>query len=237
MHSPKFYDNERGGAQPLPRVELDSVTLLLMGATGTAAIPGMVRGQIPQDERNPIWVVNTAARVYSHNLAWNTHDLRHLCAAQPDMKFYSFYKEYDRPVVTLRPYEDLKTLIYPIKEIVEFWQEDYFFGALPYMMAYAGWCGAKTYRIYGADFDYADRNFWEAGRCCAEYWLGRLRQAGCRLEFPQDTTLRDTYWRDKGGVPVGGLPFGAPLYGYFDNQPKVVINSAGKMEVQVDHHP
>lgn len=232
MHTPSFYDQQRGGAQPLPRVELDSVTLLMMGHTGLQAVPGLVRGQIPQDDRNPVWVVNHAARVYSHNLSWNTHDLSRLCAAQPDMKFHSFYEEYDRPVVTLRPYADLKTLIYPIKEIVEFFQEDYFFGAAPYMLAYAGWCGAKTIRIFGADFDYLDRDDYESGRCCMEYWMGFLR-GHCKTAFElcSDSTLRDLAWRPLGGVPVGGKPFGAPLYGYFDNQPKIELDSSGKMRV------
>lgn len=232
MNTPEWYTAGKGESQRLPLVPLESVTLLLMGATGRSATSAMMRGKIPQDTKNPIWVVNHAARVYSHNLAWNTHDLNKLKDVETEINFESFYREYDRPVVTLRPVAGIKTLIYPIKEVIEHWQDDYFFAAPAYMLAYAGMCGVERIRIFGADFDYADRSEYEAGRCCLEYWMGRLRSRGVTFELPAETTLLDFRWRTKNeSRPVNGHSYGA-IYGYFDKQPQVSVDADGKMKVE-----
>jgi hypothetical protein len=222
----------KGRAQALPRLSFDSVTIIAMGATSVCYIPFMKRGLIPHaDERNPVWVINFGAKVWNHTWAWNTHDLNKLAEAEPQMDFINFYKQHDKPLVTLRPVEGLDTLIYPIKEIIEHWQDDYFFGAVPYMLAYAGWCGAKLIRVFGADFDYDDRTDYEAGKGCAEYWMGRLRGTGTQFMIPDETTLLDQHWSKRQGRNGYGRP-----YGYFDKEPKV-FNKAGKLRVKDVSYP
>jgi len=226
-----FYDHAAGGAQPLPRLSLDSVTLLLMGGTGRDAAGLIMRGDIPVDDRNPVWVVNKAASFYQHNLAWNTHDLNFMAKAEPEQKFWSYYRKYDRPVVTLRPVKGLKTLIYPIEEIIREYDDTYFFAAPPYMMAYAAWCGVKQINLFGADFDYPDRTEYEGGRCCMEYWIGRLKERGVKFGLSPNTTTLDMRWKTT-GRPVNGKPYGGPLYGYFTNQPKLGLDPSGKLQVE-----
>lgn len=225
-----YYDEARGGAQPLPRLPLESVTLLLMGGTGRDAAGLIMRGDIKTDAANPVWVVNKAASFYQHQLAWNTHDLNFMRDAEPDAKYHSYYRKYNRPVVTLRPVRGLKTLIYPIKEIVEFYQDTYFFASPSYMLAYAAWCGAKRINIFGADFDYQDRTEYEGGRCCMEYWMGRLTERGVKFGLSPNTTLLDMKWKDT-GRPVMGKPYGGPLYGYFTNQPVLRRDAEGNFKV------
>lgn len=214
-------------ARKLEKSEYDSVTIVGCGATGFLAVPGLMRGEIPCDARNPVWVVNFGARTYHHTHAWNTHDLNELTRYEPDKDFIGFYKGHHRPLVTLVPVKGLRNvLIYPLEEVVDYWQDDYFFASPSYMLAYAAWCGAKLIRMYGTDFDYAERTDYEAGRCCTEYWMGRLRQAGHNIWLPDQTTLLDLHWKNKGGR----IGYGAP-YGYFDKVKILRDPDTGRMSV------
>ena len=222
---------EGGASAPLLIQELDSVTIIGMGPTCSLAAVQIMRQKIPFDERNPIWVINDAARAFAHSLAWNVHDLNHLGSlpgeehVEKQLKWYR--EEYKRPVATLRSVPGLNTLIYPIKKVVETWQDSYFFAAPSYMLAYAHLCGAKTYRLYGLDFDYPTRTEYEAGRCATEYWCGRLRSFGARFEVPDQSSLFDLCWAEKGGR----IGYGWPLYGYFKDQPKISVDDSGRMTV------
>lgn len=223
---------EDGGlSAPLLKLEgLESVTIVGMGPTGSMVVPHVMRGDIPQDEKNPIWVINHMCRAITHDLAWNTHDINKLAEVQKEENrdFKQIYTKYNRPVVTFAPVPGLKTLIYPIKEVVEYWQDTYFFAAPSYMLAYAGWCKVPLIRMFGMDFDYPNRTEYEAGRCCTEYWIGRLKTLGTKFQFPKETTLMDYHWAEQGGRMPG---FGWPLYGFFDKQPRIDFDDSGKMMV------
>lgn len=218
-----------GASAPLLTAELDSVTIIGMGPTCSLFSTAFMRDLIPMDERNPVWVINAAAKAFPHTLAWNVHDLNVLAKKEEKapalINWYS--NEYKRPVVTLRKVPGMNTLIYPIKPVVEYWQDDYFFAAPSYMLAYAGMCGAKKFRLFGLDFDYPGRTEYEAGRCATEYWCGRVRTLGARFEVPEYTSLFDRHWRDNGGR----IGYGAPLYGYFDDQPVITYDANGRMTV------
>lgn len=218
-----------GASAPLLKQELDSVTIIGMGPTCSLVSVDIMQGNIPHDERNPIWVINAAAKAFPHSLAWNIHDLNILQEKEEKapalVDWYSY--EYKRPVVTFRPVPGMNTLIYPIKPVVEYWQDDYFFAAPSYMLAYAGWCGVKHFRLYGLDFDYPGRTEYEAGRCATEYWCGRVRTLGARFTVPDYTTLFDRHWRDTGGR----IGYGAPFYGYFHKQPTITLDADGRMVV------
>lgn len=219
----------KGASAPLLKQELDSVTIIGMGPTCQLATIPLMTDQIPFDDRNQVWAINAAAKVFPHNLAWNVHDLNVLrnVEKKADELINWYSKEYKRPVVTLRSVPEMSTLIYPIKQVVEHWQDDYFFAAPSYMLAYAVMCGAKHIRLFGLDFDYPDRTEYEAGRCCTEYWCGRVRTLGVKFFLPTQTSLFDYHWRDRGGR----IGYGSPLYGYFDRQPPITLNDDGDMIV------
>lgn len=45
--------------------------------------------------------------------------------------------------------------------------------------------------LYGCDYTYPDRAIAEAGRACAEFWIGKFDHYGIKLTLPADTTLLD----------------------------------------------
>lgn len=221
-----------GGSQPPPHLAntLDSVTIIGMGPTSSLISAKIMKDELPRDERNPIWVINAAAKAFPHNLAWNVHDLNELWKKPGEgehvQKLMAWYRdEYKRPVMTLRKVPELNTQLYPIKEVVEYWQDGYFFAAPSYMLAYAALCGARKFRLYGLDFDYPTRTEYEAGRCATEYWCGRVRTLGARFEVPKQTSLFDMLWSEEGGR----IGYGWPLYGYFEDQPPISIDADGRM--------
>lgn len=225
-----FQEGKEG--EQSPSKPFDSVTIIGMGPTCSFVPVALMKGLIPSDERNPIWVINAAAKAFPHQLAWNTHDLNqlHEKPAEKEIvpKLMKWYRDsYKRPVMTLRAVPELNTLVYPIKSVVEYWQDDYFFGAPSYMLAYAAMLGARHFRLYGLDFDYPTRTEYEAGRCAMEYWCGRVRTLGARFETPAETSLFDRCYADQGGR----IGYGWPLYGYFDNQPPITRDSNGRMIV------
>jgi len=224
---------EGGISAPLLKQELDSVTIVGMGPTSSLVSAEIFQGRIPHDDRNPIWVINAAAKAFNHSLAWNVHDLNILAEKEEKAPaLVDWYTNvYKRPVVTLRPVPGMVTLIYPLKPVVEYFQDDYWFAAPSYMLAYAAWCGVKKVRLYGLDFDYVGRTEYEAGRACTEYWCGRIRTLGVKFEAPQYTSLFDLHWRDTGGR----IGYGAPFYGYFGKQPEITYDEEGKMTVNDSH--
>lgn len=219
----------KGEEQSSPKSGIDSVTIIGMGPTCSFVPVALMKGLIPHNPRNPIWVINAGARAFPHDLAWNIHDLNLLASKEPDQqKLLDWYAhEYRRPVMTFRSVPGIQTQLYPIKSVVEYWQDDYFFAAPSYMLAYAAMLGARHFRLYGLDFDYPTRTEYEAGRCATEYWCGRIRTLGARFEVPSETTLFDRCYADKGGR----IGYGWPLYGWFDNQPVITRDATGKMTV------
>lgn len=207
----------------------DSVTIIGMGPTCSFVPVAMMKGMIPHDARNPIWVINAAAKGFIHHLAWNIHDLNKLAEKEPEQqKLLDWYGQtYKRPVMTFRSAPGIQTQLYPIRQVVEYWQDDYFFAAPSYMLAYAAMLGARHFRLYGLDFDYPTRTEYEAGRCATEYWCGRVRTLGARFETPAETTLFDRCWAGQGGR----IGYGWPLYGWFDDQPPLVRDAQGKLSV------
>ena len=202
---------------------LTSVTILAMGASSAMYMTG--RFQQPKWETEQIWTINTAAKVFKCDLAFNMHDLEELQKAEPDKDYLGVYKDYEGPLVTIRALEQLPcTLEYPLAEIVEFYQESYFAVALSYLVAAAAWAGASDIRIYGADFNYPGRNAYEAGRANLEYWIGLVKgKCGAVVSLPEQTLLCDMYYRT--GDRKGAMKYGK-VYGYFDRQP---VFDSGKL--------
>lgn len=220
-------EQEEGGGEKSPPSLLKSVTIIGMGPTCSFVPVALMKGMIPHDAENPIWVINAAAMAFPHELAWNIHDLNQLTEKEPkQQELLDWYgKVYKRPVMTFRSAPGLQTQLYPIKKVVEYWQDDYFFAAPSYMLAYAAMLGARHFRLYGLDFDYPTRTEYEAGRCATEYWCGRVRTLGAKFELPDQTTLFDRVYADRGGR----IGYGWPLYGWFGEQPPITRDENGRM--------
>jgi hypothetical protein len=219
------------GPPPLPQAgDLDSVTIVGMGPTSALLNYALMKDEIKHDSRNPIWAVNHAVKAFQYTQAWNMHDLEELEKVSHEQRnqFIPLYASLDKSLVTVRALDSIPLSIsYPLKEVVEYWQDDYFFGTIPYAVAFAGMIGVKQINLFGADFEYPDgRTTYEAGRCCLEYWMGRLRENGVLFGFPDVCTLLDSHWKDKGGR----IGYGHP-YGYFGKNPSILRGDDGKLRV------
>lgn len=129
------------------------------------------------------------------------------------------YKKTGVQVVTLDGHDD--TLEYPLAEVIENTQSNYFTLGAAYMIAYAMLCGVKTYHLFGFDFTYGDEdNPLEPGRACLEYWLGRAAERGAHFCFPNDTTLHSIREMTKKGMYGYGKT--QPIIKIIDGKPKVI---------------
>lgn len=80
---------------------------------------------------------------------------------------------------------------YPIERVNQCYdiRRPYYHNSLPYMIAYAGFIGVKTLTIYGADYAHEALKGREEDRSNAEYWIGRVEQAGVTVQLPAESAL------------------------------------------------
>lgn len=203
---------------------LKRVVILGMGA-GSKMFHYWAQTNLPMDDAE-VWAVNAAAFAFKHDLAWNTHILDRIDLVETDKNFVEKYKKLNTPLMTLKAMDELpNSWEYPLAEVIEEFQDDYFVTAFPYMLAFAGVCGVEDAYLFGVDYDYKNRENYAAGRCCAEYWIGRLR-GRMNVHILGSSTLLDTRYRLPGGKGVHG--YGA-VYGYFDEQPRLGLAKDGKV--------
>ena len=101
------------------------------------------------------------------------------------------------PIVSRNHIEGLNYEPYPFKEIVEYFQTDYFANSFCYMFAYALYYGIKHFKCYGFQFQTPREVIWQ--KPCLEYWIGRIQGMGGSVEIIGDTTLLKHFT---------GLPYG-----------------------------
>lgn len=208
---------------------LSEVTIVALGRTGYQWAQNEYSAPGPKKPGHEVWVMNGAASVFQHDVVFNMHDLEELAKHEPDKDFIGLYAEHDKPVVTIRALDGVPNLYeYPLAEVTEEFQQNYFGNGTSYLIAFALLCGVKKINIFGCDFEYPGRNEYEAGRSNFEFWLGYARAKGVEILVPQKSTLLDTCWRMPGDK--GRIGFGA-VYGYFDRQPVYGMDSEGKISV------
>lgn len=205
---------------------LSEVTIVALGKTGYRWAQAQYSKPGVPTPGHEVWVLNGAASVFRHDVVFNMHDLEELAKHEPDKDFIGLYEQHDKPVVTIRALEGTKNLFeYPLAEVTEAFQQTYFANGTSYLIAFALLCGVKKINIFGCDFDYPERNDYEAGRCNFEYWLGFAAAKGVVVSTHSESTLLDTCYRlfGKGQIGYGGV------YGYFDRQPVYEMTSEGKI--------
>lgn len=216
-----------GKGRVLQQMDIPEVAMLGMGPTCAHWLHRQF-GQ-PKFISMPVWTINQGCFAFRTDLCFDMHTADVLAgeetyefaktAIDPDGAwkkawdsgaFSGITREYKRsgvPVVTPDGHDG--TLEYPIAEIVEKFQTNYFTCGAAYMIAYALYCGAKKLYLFGFDFAYGDEAApIEPGRACVEYWLGRATERGVQFEIPGDSTLLSQSELAKKG-----------LYGYGFRQP------------------
>lgn len=127
------------------------------------------------------------------------------------------YKKTGADVVTLDGNND--TLEFPLAEVIEETGQIYFVNSHSYMLAFAITCmalapGKKAIYLHGCDYDYGRmRDVYEAGKPCAEFWLGYAMARGIKVHaHPVSSLMSFRQIADWG------------RYGYGHQQPVVDAN-------------
>ena len=87
---------------------------------------------------------------------------------------------------------------FPIQHFLEKFGDTYVNSSVPYMLGFAYMEGFDEVSLYGMDYSYNVTDltgkgiaptFAEEGRSCTEYWVGKLRGLGVKVNVPKTTTL------------------------------------------------
>jgi hypothetical protein len=91
------------------------------------------------------------------------------------------------PIVSWRDYADIK---YPLEEIIEEFNSEYFTNSVTYMIAYALYLKEPEIRFYGIDAPYGSK--YALDKSGVEYWLGRAIERGMKIVSPEGSNLLKT---------------------------------------------
>ena len=103
------------------------------------------------------------------------------------------------PIVSWQDYADIK---YPLEEIKEKFNSEYFTNTVCYQIAYAMYLGIKKIRMYGVDAPFGYPYFLE--KAGIEYWIGKAEQYGVEVEICEGSHLLRTKDGQIYGSKVGG---------------------------------
>lgn len=228
-----------GAGNVLEVKPIDEVILVAMGPTCTNYLSRQF-GQLKFDA-TPVWTINSGCFAFRADLCFDMHtadtlagkehyeyvpnaldpsgEMKRLWDSGANAGITREYKKSGVPIVTPDGHDD--TLEYPLAEVVEAFQSDYFDCGAAYMIAFAMLCQAKTIHICGFDFAFGtNTNPIEPGRACVEYWLGRAHERGHRFILPSDTTLMSYHDRQRKGFY--GYGFTQPRFELIDGKMKLV---------------
>lgn len=222
---PMKVDPDRPYASPEDKIwkpyPLDRVIILGMGPSSLDFIQHQYHfmyKSVPGKEE--IWVVNSGASAFQHDVIFNMHEL-----TAERQKFADFYAVHEKPLVTLRHIPEIpSSLGYPIDEVLKFYGESYIRNGISYMLAAAGMCRPKQIDVFGCD--YSHQNAYEEGRCNVEYWLGKLSmmEPKIKISIAQHSSLMECRTRME-AAPA------AHFYGY-NQQPVLGYNQeTGEQEI------
>lgn len=160
---------------------------------------------LPESE---VWTINAGAAVFRHDIVFDMHTEEWVATlkgktAQRVMRRREWLKDHDKPIVMARAVPELPTSItYPLREVYEAVGSLYFSTGIAYMLALAFACDVKELNMFGCDFSYQrDTNSHdEQGRACAEYWVGRLVQKGCKVAHSGRSHFMDMHKRSEGRI-------------------------------------
>ncbi len=194
-----------------------------------------------------VWAINALGNVLDCDLVFHMDDIRvqeRRAEAAPESNIAAMVRwlKHSRvPVVTSRAHPDYPALVeFPLEDVLNNLQHDYFNSTAAYAVAMAIHVGATKISCFGFDFTYANSHQAEKGRACVEFWLGVAQERGIKLSMPKTTTLMDAMSERK-----------ERLYGYdtvevifnvqddgslkLDFKPLDEIPTAAEMEKRYDH--
>lgn len=175
-----------------------------------------------------VWGINALGDVFKCDKIFHMDDVRvqeiraKAAPASNIAAMLEWLKTTDTPVITSRAHPDYPALQeFPLEDVLNALQFDYFNSTAAYAVAYAIHAGVKELSLFGIDFTYPNAHDAEKGRACVEFWLGIASARGIKIRLPQTTSLMDAI-----------LPRKDRLYGY-DTQ-EIIFNDAGEGKLSLE---
>ena len=151
-----------------------------------------------------VWTINMLGGIFDCDLCFHMDDVRIQeirAEARPDSNIanmLAWIKESKVPVMTSRSHPDYPALVdFPLVEVMNDLQYDYFNSTAAYAVAYAIYLGVKKITLFGCDYTYPNAHDAEKGRACVEFWLGMAAQRGIKISVPKKSTLMDAIYEQK----------------------------------------
>lgn len=137
--------------------------------------------------------------VEMHDYTWNferclKHQIRYVgkyfdeekLRTKAESKFTSWAKmailfnKWEIPLMSVRVYDHIPTsFAFPLQEVIERFDTDYFTCGIAYMIAYALFKEYRILNLYGCNME--AKTEWDYQKPCVEYWLGIARGMGCSI--------------------------------------------------------
>lgn len=198
-----------------------------------------------------VWCINALGNVLDCDLVFHMDDIRiqearaKAAPASNIAAMVNWLKDSVKPVVTSRAHPDYPALVeFPLEDVLNNLQHDYFNSTAAYAVALAIHVGATKISLFGMDFTYPNSHQAEKGRACVEFWLGIAKARGIQLSMPKTTTLMDAMADRKErlyGYDTLDVIFNVQSDGSLklDFKPLDVVPTADEMEKRYDHsvHP
>jgi hypothetical protein len=170
----------------------ERVALVSLGVTHQDFVAEWL-GRDPGDTvwgRDETWTLNRGALVFRHDLAFVMDYLDGERAAWP--RYGALLHRHDRPIITsVAPDWPGHVTAYPQEAVRRHFGpgHDYFHNSVPWIVAYAIWCGVRELTLWGCDYTHERSNGREDDRANAEYWVALARAAGMAVLIPETSTL------------------------------------------------
>lgn len=190
----------------LPSLQGKKVALIAMGKSHGAYSIARANS-IEYDE---VWTINAMGGVFAcdrmfmmdpptrfldDDVAGNqTKIMRDIITSEVDFPIYSCATDERCPSV----------VDFPLQEVMSGSGHFYFNTTPAYALGFAAATGVQELHVYGLDYAYKSNVYVaEAGRACAEFWIGVLITKGCSVVISPESSLMDT-----------DVPPEEKLYGY-----------------------
>lgn len=149
-----------------------------------------------------IWTIN-AGWLFRHDVLWDMHTPEYIDAL-PENEAHKIrvrrdqLVNHDKPIIMARAVATHPTSVtFPLGEVVDLTQSNYFLNGMAYMLATALCCKVKRLSLFGVDMLGPEHAL---GRACILYWLGRLIESGCQVGPSSTTDLIDALRRGSGSI-------------------------------------
>lgn len=168
-----------------------------------------VCAEVPLEDEQ-VWTLNTGGMVFRHDVLWDMHTDKWIAKCikrDPDYERLNrrreWMKTHDKLIVMPNANPLFPTSrTFPLKQVIEETKSNYFSTGVAYMLAMAYVLKPLTLRLFGLDFTYkreeASHPDEIPGAMCCAYWVGRIKEAGIKIEVPNQTLFLDMRKRAEG---------------------------------------